>query len=95
MRKLHSDGDTDDYSPGRGRGGLSGRGRSSKRSDSSDDSSPRTARSAHSLPPNNRRQQNFANHDGGYDLGVVDPNTTETYMGEWKNDLRSGFGETK
>ncbi len=82
MRKLRSEGDADSYSPVRGgwRGG----------SDSSDGSPPpRNARTAKSVPPS-RRLHNNANHD--VDIGVVDPNTTETYMGEWKNDLRSGFG---
>ena len=63
------------------------------RSNSSGDSL-RTTRTSSSGPAGRRRDlivtQNFINHD---DIGgAPDPNTTETYMGEWKNDLRSGFG---
>lgn len=37
----------------------------------------------------------YSGHDHGSFIGAeefVDPNATETYMGEWKNDKRSGFG---
>lgn len=45
------------------------------------------------------RASDFDNYDAisnasflSQDADIQDPSTTETYMGEWKNDKRSGFG---
>lgn len=89
IKKMPSAGDIDDYNPLRGGGSM--------RSSSSGDSQ-RTARTSNSLPTSRRydllvtARNNFVNQYDS-DIGVVDPNTTETYVGEWKNDLRCGFGE--
>ena len=79
IRKLRSTGDIQEYT---------GRGSDSMRSTGSNAStdSRKTAKTSGSGPSPNDLHGLLA-----ADIRT-DPNVTETYMGEWKNDNRCGFG---